>query len=75
MPTNYGPGYTQAFSQAYTGLSQRYKVPLLPFFLEGVAEHPELMQADDMHPKAVAEPMLLDNVWPLLQPLLKKPAS
>ena len=75
MPPNYGKAYTKAFSQAYMDVAKRYKVPLLPFFLKGVADHPELMQADDMHPTAEAQPMLLDSVWPLLQPLLHKPAS
>lgn len=75
MPPNYGAAYTKAFSKTYADLSRHYKVPLLPFFLEGVADQPKLMQTDNMHPKAVAEPLLLDNVWPLLQPLLKKPAA
>ena len=75
MPPNYGQAYTKAFSQAYRDLSKQYKVPLLPFFLKGVADDPKLMQADNMHPRAEAQPMLLDSVWPLLQPLLHKPAS
>ncbi len=75
MPPNYGRAYTKAFSQAYRDLAKQYKVPLLPFFLKGVADHPKLMQADDMHPTAEAQPMLLDSIWPLLQPLLHKPAS
>ncbi|HEV2110948.1 MAG TPA: arylesterase [Gammaproteobacteria bacterium] len=73
MPPNYGAEYTRAFSQAYKDLARRYGVPLLPFLLKGVAEHRELMQADGMHPIAEAEPQVLDNVWPGLKPLLKKP--
>ncbi len=75
MPPNYGPVYTKDFRQVYEDLARQYKAPLLPFFLKGVADHEELMQADDMHPTAEAQPMLLDSVWPLLQPLLKKPAT
>ena len=75
MPPNYGAAYTKAFSRAYKDLSRKYRVPLLPFLLDGVADKPQLMQTDNMHPKAAAEPMLLDNVWPVLEPLLKKSAS
>jgi len=42
----------------------------VPFFLEGVALQPGLMQADGLHPTAAAQPRLLDNVWPALKPLL-----
>ncbi|HEV2111809.1 MAG TPA: arylesterase [Gammaproteobacteria bacterium] len=73
MPPNYGAEYTRQFGQVYADLSRRNGVPLLPFLLKGVAEHRELMQADGMHPIAAAEPAVLDNVWPGLKPLLKKP--
>jgi len=73
MPPNYGPEYTRQFSAAYRTLSKHYGIPLVPFMLKGVAEHRELMQADGMHPIAAAEPKVLDNVWPKLAPLLKKP--
>jgi acyl-CoA thioesterase I len=72
MPPNYGPQYTQAFSQVYADLARRYQVPLVPFLLDGVAEHRELMQADGLHPQAGAEMKVLGNVWPRLEPLLKK---
>jgi acyl-CoA thioesterase-1 len=42
----------------------------VPHLLQGVATHRELMQADGIHPKAVAQQRLLDNVWPRLKPLL-----
>ncbi|MCB1653822.1 MAG: arylesterase, partial [Pseudomonadales bacterium] len=45
-------------------------VELLPFFLEGIGGHPELMQADGIHPAVGAQGRLLDNVWPVLKPLL-----
>jgi acyl-CoA thioesterase I len=73
MPPNYGQEYTRRFSAAYRTLSRRYGIPLVPFMLKDVAEHRELLQADGMHPIAAAEPTVLDNVWPKLTPLLKKP--
>ena len=74
LPPNYGPQYTQAFSAVYPALASHYRLPLVPFLLEGVAQDRKLMQADGLHPKAVAEPRVLDNVWSKLAPMLKKPA-
>lgn len=72
MPPNYGPQYTKEFKDSYTDLASRYRVALLPFFLQDVADHRELMQADNEHPTAEAQPKLLDNVWSQLKPLLIK---
>jgi len=69
VPPNYGPAYRQRLKQTYAELASQYKVPLLPFLLEGVALKPDLMQADGLHPTAAAQPQVLDNVWPLLKPL------
>ena len=70
VPPNYGPAYRKRLRDTYTGLAQAQDVALLPFFLEGVALQPGLMQSDGLHPTAAAQPRLLDNVWPLLKPLL-----
>ena len=70
VPPNYGPAYRQRLRQTYAGLAKQYDVPLLPFLLEGVALKPNLMQADGLHPTAAAQPQVLENVWPLLKPLL-----
>lgn len=72
MPPNYGPAYTREFSGAYVELARRYQLPFLPFLLDGVAQHRELLQADGEHPQAAGEPKVLDNVWPKLVPLLNK---
>jgi acyl-CoA thioesterase-1 len=70
LPPNYGKPYVEGFAAAYPALARRYKVPLSMFLLTGVADHPELMQADGLHPIAAAEPRVLDNLWPALEPLL-----
>ena len=70
LPPNYGPEYTQQFTAVYSQLARDYRLPLVPFLLAGVAEHRTLMQADGLHPIASAEPRVLDNVWPYLEPLL-----
>jgi len=72
MPTNYGPAYADGFHALYGQLAKKYDVPHLDFFLDKVALDPELMQADGIHPTTKAQPILLDNIWPVLKPLLKK---
>lgn len=70
MPPNYGPRYTRAFADIYPRLSDRYNLALVPFFLDGIYDRDDLMQADGIHPNADAQPRLLDNLWPVLTPLL-----
>jgi len=70
LPPNYGKRYTDAFAKVYPDLAQQKSVALVPFFLQGVGGVPALMQADGLHPAVGAQGMLLDNVWPVLKPLL-----
>ncbi|MFO1431455.1 MAG: arylesterase [Candidatus Competibacteraceae bacterium] len=71
IPPNYGPRYSQGFQDVFKTLAERYDIPLIPFLLEGVGGHPELMQADGVHPRAEAQPKILDNAWVVLEPLLQ----
>lgn len=71
IPTNYGAQYTRAFAAVYPELAKQYSLPLVPFFLDGVALDPTLIQPDGIHPTAEAQPKLLANVWPVLKPALK----
>jgi acyl-CoA thioesterase-1 len=71
LPPNYGERYTSGFATMYQSLKDQYHVPLLPFLLENVALKPDLMQADGLHPNEQGQPLLLDNVWPTLVPLLR----
>ncbi|MGA4445801.1 arylesterase [Ectopseudomonas chengduensis] len=70
LPPNYGERYTTSFAQVFADLAEQKKVPLVPFFLEGVGGVPGMMQADGLHPTESAQTVLLDNVWPALKPLL-----
>lgn len=72
MPPNYGQAYTDSFHAAFGELAKKHSLPLVPFFLEGVAFTTKFMQADALHPNTAAQPLLLDNLWPTLQPLLEK---
>lgn len=74
IPPNYGPAYTAAFHDLYGEVAARHEAPLVPFFLQKVALDESLMQDDGIHPNAKAQPILLDTLWPMLKPLLKKPA-
>ncbi|MEX3961293.1 arylesterase [Paraburkholderia sp. EG286B] len=70
VPPNYGVDYTRDFHAIYERLAKELSVPLVPFLLAGLADKPELFQADQIHPTQQAQPLLLDNVWPTLKPLL-----
>jgi acyl-CoA thioesterase-1 len=72
IPPNYGIDYTREFTQMYASLAAQHKVALVPFLLEGVADKPELFQADQLHPTAKAQARIAANVWPALEPLLTK---
>jgi acyl-CoA thioesterase-1 len=72
MPPNYGPEYTQQFAMVFSDLAAEKKTALVPFLLTNIALSPALLQADDIHPNAEGQPILLDNVWPGLKPLLRK---
>ncbi|MCG8035495.1 MAG: arylesterase [Candidatus Thiodiazotropha taylori] len=71
LPANYGPEFTNAFHQVYYDVSEAESVPLIPFFLKGVALDMSLMQNDGIHPNDKAQPILEENVWAGLRPLLK----
>jgi len=70
LPPNYGQRYTDAFAKVFDAVASEQKIPLVPFFLEGVGGVQDMMQADGIHPAVAAQPKLLDNVWPTLKPLL-----
>ncbi|MEN8548815.1 arylesterase [Acinetobacter soli] len=67
IPPNYGTAYSQAFENNYKVVSQKYKVKLLPFFLEGVAGNKTLMQKDQIHPNAKAQSILLNTAYPYVK--------
>ena len=70
LPPNYGARYNRAFEQVFADLAQEYRLPWVPFFLEGVGGVEGMMQADGIHPAAKAQSRLLDNFWPVFKPLL-----
>jgi acyl-CoA thioesterase-1 len=75
IPPNYGIDYAREFREVYPKLAAKTRVALVPFLLDGFADRRELFQADQFHPTAQAQPRILDNVWPVLEPLLRRAAK
>lgn len=72
LPPNYGPAYNQRFRAVFQQLAQHYRPAYVPQLLAGVDDKPALMQADGIHPNAAGQPLILDNLWPHLKPLLQR---
>jgi acyl-CoA thioesterase-1 len=70
IPPNYGQRYIEDFDNVFRELAIELDVPWIEFFMEGVALHDELMQSDGIHPNADAQPILLDNAWPMIDAAL-----
>ena len=72
LPPNYGQAYTERFQRMVAEVATSTGVALVPGMLDGVADRPDLMQADGLHPLAAAQPLILENIWAVLGPMLKE---
>lgn len=72
IPPNYGRKYTEEFFQAFAEVASEQRTAYVPFLLDGIGERRELFQSDQIHPTEAAQPLMLETVWPRLQPLLKR---
>ncbi|MEY3667734.1 MAG: hypothetical protein RL572_1274 [Pseudomonadota bacterium] len=70
IPPNYGPRYTGPFTALFGEIAAARNLPLIPFLIDGIPQQPELMQDDGIHPRAEAQPLIVDIVWPVLEPVL-----
>lgn len=75
IPPNYGIEYAAEFRDLYPKLAAKHRAARVPFLLEGIADRPDMFQADQLHPTAAAQPRILDNVWKAVEPVLRKRAS
>jgi len=75
LPPNYGQDYLARFEGIYPALAKEYRLPLIPFFLDGVGGSPSLNQADGIHPTAKGYALVVEQVLKILGPLLKLPES
>jgi acyl-CoA thioesterase-1 len=78
VPPNYGQDYAARFAAMFANVAKANKAALVPFLLKGIADEAadsadstRLFQADRIHPKEEAHPLMLANVWPELKKLLK----
>jgi acyl-CoA thioesterase-1 len=74
-PPNWGEAYRLDFDRIFPDLAAAHRVPLYPFFLEGVAMQPQLNQADGLHPNARGVALMVDHVGPLVVRVLGHPAG
>ncbi|MFQ6006050.1 MAG: arylesterase, partial [Woeseia sp.] len=72
IPANYGPRYTEAFENVFRELAHDLAVPWIEFFMAGIAMNEELLQEDGIHPNLEAQPILLDNAWPIIRQALEQ---
>ena len=71
IPPNMGPEYTSEFRKIYKDLAAEYEISFVPFLLKGVGGIPELNLPDGIHPTPEGHAIIVDNVWPVLEPLLQ----
>ena len=72
LPRNYTAAYVKTFEDVFRDIAKTYDLPLIPFFLEGVAGNPKYTLEDFIHPNASGYVLVTDIVMKTLQPLLKK---
>jgi len=70
LPPNYGPAYVREFDALFEAVAKSRKAAFVPYLFDGFGEDLAYFQSDRIHPTAEAQPRILDNVWPALNPLL-----
>ena len=70
IPINYGTEYTDSFREVFHELAELYKLPMIPFLLEGVGGIPSLNQPDGIHPNPEGHQIIAETVLKHLEPLL-----
>lgn len=71
IPSNYGARYSASFEAVYRDVSEKLGIEWIEFFMEGIALNDALLQEDRIHPNAEAQPLLLDNAWPIIERALR----
>jgi acyl-CoA thioesterase-1 len=70
LPPNYGRRYSDAFAAVYPEISDEQQVLLIPFQLEELAVTEGMIQADGLHPTALAQPIIKEVIKKYIQPLM-----
>lgn len=71
LPPNYGITYTQKFQSVFQQLAENFQIKLVPFLLAGFGDKREFFQSDGIHPSEIAQHKIVDNVWEILQTMIK----
>lgn len=69
-PRNLGENYYSRFDRIYPELADHHQIPFYPFFLDGVAGHPELNQTDGIHPNTAGVELIVERILPLVEKTL-----
>jgi acyl-CoA thioesterase I len=72
VPPNYGERYAADFRRLYVEVARKRGVAFMPFLLDGVAGNPRLNQGDGIHPTAEGYRIVVDHLWPYLEPMLTR---
>jgi acyl-CoA thioesterase-1 len=72
LPLVTSDGYVRAFGELFGALAEKNQTALIPYLLEGVGGNSELNQPDLIHPNAAGQRILAENVWRVLEPILRK---
>lgn len=64
---NLGPAYARAFEGMYPRLARKHRVPLYPFFMDGVAGNRALIQRDGLHPTARGVAIIVRRIKPVVR--------
>ncbi len=72
LPPNYGPAYTRDYAAIFGSVARTHKAALVPSLFEGFGDRDEMFQSDRIHPAPAAQPMMLDTIWKVLQPMLAR---
>ncbi|MBI3891917.1 MAG: arylesterase [Candidatus Wallbacteria bacterium] len=75
LPPNYGPDYTERFGRVFPSLAAEFGLQLVPFLMEGVGGHPDLLLPDGIHPNANGQQRMAETVWKTLEPVLRRMAA
>jgi acyl-CoA thioesterase I len=72
LPLSSSDDYVRSFGEMFGVLAEKNRATLIPYLLEGVGGDPELNQLDMVHPNAAGQRVLAENVWRVLEPILRK---
>jgi len=72
VPPNYGARYAADFRRLFREVALKRRAAFMPFLLDGVAGNPRLNQPDGIHPTAEGYRVVVEHLWPHVEPLLKR---